>query len=865
MDLLEREACLTELTECLGRALKGSGCLALVAGEAGIGKTSLLQTFATTQHGARVLWGACDALFTPRPLAPLHDIGRQTEGALQAALASGSSRDIVFAATLDELERQGSLVVFEDVHWADHATLDLLKFLGRRIHRTRSLLVVTYRDDEVGPKHPLHFVIGELPRASTRRISLAALSEAAVSQLARRAERPSKGLHQVTGGNPFFVTEVLASKSDPVPVTVRDAVLARAAKLSASARELAELVSVVPGRAEGWLLEQAARATPAAIDECCGIGMMRGSDDSLAFRHELARRALEDSLSPAKRQALHSKVLDVLAHRPEVSVSRVAHHADGARDADRVLRFAPIAAAQASAVGAHSAALSHYETALKYADVIDPEDRAPMLEKLSYECYLTGQHERAIEPRLAALKIWRTAGSRMREGDTLRWLSRLTWFAGRRAEARRQGLEAIKILESLPPSEELAMAYGNLAHLDMESHESDSAVEWAQKAIQLAEPWEHDGILIHALTVTGTARLIAGNALGWMDLERSLHLAISRGSQEEVARAYASSAAMAISRRQYAQAAHYQADGLAYCEKRDLDSWWLYMLAGRARMRFEQSDWQGASEDIDTVLRHQRATSVTRIPALEVLGHLRIRRGDPDAMAPLDEARALSGSEPDLQRIGRLAAAVAEAKWLVGDRDSIVREVMPAYRRALQQRDPRMRGELAAWLWRVGALEEAPNDIAEPYASEIAGDWRRAAQQWQELGCPYEHACLLAWHGSENEQREGLEVFTKLGANPAAQTIRRQMRTQGVRGIPRGSRPSTQSDPHGLTKREAQISALLSQGLRNAAIAKRLSLSPKTVEHHVSAILRKLGVQSRAEAIATFERAANGRSSPSRH
>ncbi len=255
MELLERERCLTELADWL-RSTERSGCVALVAGEAGIGKTVLLQEFKHQQRKVRILAGACDSLFTPRPLAPLHDIARQTQGALWAAINAGAARDVIFSAALEELEQKPALVIFEDMHWADEATLDLLKYLGRRVQNTHSMIVLTYRDDEVGPRHPLKYVIGDLPHASVRRLFLSPLSESAVAQLAKRAERPSAGLHSLTGGNPLFVTEVLAAAADTVPSTVSDAVLARAMRLPSAAREIAEFVSVVPGRAEAWLLEQ---------------------------------------------------------------------------------------------------------------------------------------------------------------------------------------------------------------------------------------------------------------------------------------------------------------------------------------------------------------------------------------------------------------------------------------------------------------------------------------------------------------------------------------------------------------------------------------------------------------------------------
>jgi ATP/maltotriose-dependent transcriptional regulator MalT len=519
-----------------------------------------------------------------------------------------------------------------------------------------------------------------------------------------------------------------------------------------------------------------------------------------------------------------------------------------------VLRYAPIAAAQAASVGAHREAVSHYRAALRHAESLPPDQRVHLQELLSYEYHLTGQHERAIEYQRYALAYWRESRQRVKEGNALRWLGWLSWFAGNSAEANQYIGEAVKILESLPPGPELAMAYCIRADLDMETHEANSAIEWAQRAIALAEPRADFGIVSQALNIIGTVRLIGGDTSGWADLDRSLQLALDGGIAERVAGCRTNLAAMAVSGRQYDQASRYLSEGLAYCEEHDLDSWWLYMLAYRARLGFEQGHWNRASDDVEAVLRHPRTTSISRIPALRILGHLRVRRGDPDASAPLAEARLLGGPNPELQRIGTLAAIHAEALWLRGDEDAVRREVQPAYERVCQRRDPRMKGELAAWLWRVRALDEYPTDIAQPYALEISGDGIGAARAWKDLGCPYEHASLLALYGGENEQREALSVFEDLGAAPAAQMLRKQMRGQGIRRVPRGARASTQVHSHGLTARQAEILALMSQGLRNSAIARRLFVSTRTVDHHVSAILTKLGVSSRAKAIAVAHR-----------
>lgn len=851
VELLEREQCFADLNDWLTGSVEHGGCVTLVHGEAGIGKTALLQEFSRQQRVVpRVLWGACDALFTPRPLAPLHDIARQTQGKLLSAINAETGRDAIFTAALDELE-QGppALVVFEDCHWADEATFDLLKFLGRRMQRTRSMLVMTYRTDEVGSRHPCRFVIGDLPCSIVRRLPLQPLSEVAVAKLAKQAGRSSHDLYNTTGGNPFFVTEVLATGAESIPSNARDVVLARLAKLPPGARAIAELVSIVPGKAEAWLLEQAGVHDEAGIESCLGIGMVRDDAGSLAFRHELARRALEDSLSQAQQLSLHARVLTILGTRPGIAPARLAHHADGARNAAEVLRFAPAAAAHAAVVGAHREAVSHYSAALRYANDLPPANRAQLLEQLSYECYLTDQVERAIDARREALEIWRTQGARLHEGDALRWLSRLSWIEGRRAEADEYGAASVAVLESLPPGPELAMAYSNRAQLDMLAADADSAVQWAQRTLQLTEQGGYEEIRCHALNNLGTARLIAGIESGWDDLNRSLTLALAQGFQEHAARGYTNLAAMAVQRKQYNAGSRHLSEGLTYCERHDLDSWRFYMMAWRGRSRFEQGDWLGAAEDAQAIVSEAGSAPIARIPALTILAHLRIRRGDPDVATPLQEARELAARTSEMQRLSGVALASADAAWIAGDRQLIAAEVQPVYDLASARRDLWMKGELALWLWRAGAFAEPPKDIAEPYALEIAGDWRGAAKAWQTLGCPYEQANALA-SGGAAEQLEALTILERLGATAAASALRRRMREQGMRRIPRGSRSSTRTHSHGLTKREAEIFELLAQGLRNSVIAKRLFVTTKTVDHHVSAIFTKLGVSSRAEAIA---------------
>ncbi len=851
MELLEREKFLVDLAAWAGSAAKHGGSIALVAGEAGIGKTALLRKFCGQQRDGRVLWGACDAMIPPRPLAPLHDVARQTRGALLAAIAAcGVSRDTIFAAALDELDREPALVVLEDMHWADESTLDLLRFLGRRIHLTRTLLIVTYRDDETGPRHPLRVAIGDLPPVSTHAMTIPPLSESAVAHLASLCGRPSTDLEAMTGGNPFLLTAMLAANPGTVPVSVRDAMLARMVRLSPAARDLAEFVSIVPGRAEPWLIHGTGHTDETCVEECLGIGMLRHDDGALAFRHEIARRSLEASVSSTRRRSLHERALLILASRPGAAAARLAHHADLARNAEAVLKFAPAAAATAASLGAHREAASHYELALRYASDLTVPERALLHAQLSHESALTGQRERAIEAGRCALALWRASADRVREGDALQCLSRLSRSAGDVAAAREFDVAAVEMLQALPPQAELSMAYSNRAELDLESCAPDSGLDWSLRAVELAEALGCERALIRALRALGTVRLAVGDRSGWDDLERSLELAQRGAHREEIARTYSSLAAIAVARRRYGDAHRYLKDGIGYCGEQGFDSICADVIAWRARLGFEQGNWGSAIEDAEAVSRNPCVAPSARVRVLLVLGHLRVRRGEPGYAVPLEQARSLGGPTMHPPGIAALAAIRAEAAWVAGDREYVVREAEPAYGLLRTHHDPRVKGELAILLWRAGALRERAMDVEEPYALEIAGDWRGAARLWESLGCPYEHASVLAWHGAEPEQRTALTMLDRLGAAPAARALRRRMRAQAVRRVPRGSRPSTRRHPLGLTQRQAEILALLSEGLRNSAIARRLFVSTKTVDHHVSAILAKLGVPTRMQAVA---------------
>jgi DNA-binding CsgD family transcriptional regulator len=854
-ELLERASFLDELDALLVDADAGAGRLALIGGEAGIGKSVLVDAFCRdNKSGARVLTGACDALSTPRPLGPLVDIAREAGGELQRLLAAGAAREHIFGALLDELTRSAEprLLLFEDIHWADEATFDLLRFLARRLGGIRALVVVTYRDDEIGPRHPLRLLLGDLATVrSVRRLTLPRLSETAVRTLAHDSAFDSGELHRRTGGNPFFVTEILAGGERGIPATVRDTVLARTARLPAPAREALEAAAVIGFRSEPWLLTELLDPCAAeAIDDCVGAGVLIAEPSAFAFRHELTREAVLGAISPPRRAALHRRVLEAL-RSPSVDpngLARLAHHAEMAGDRLAVLAYAPAAARRAAEFKAHREAAAQYARALRWIGDGEPVERASMLEGLAYQCYLTDRHTEAVEAWTQALAIWRQAENRYKEGEILRWLSRPLWYLGRSPEAKESAIAALHVLESLPPGIELGWAYSDLSRLNMTAWQHDAALAWGSKAIALAERVGDAGLLAHALNNLGSAKLDMGDPSGTEDLERSLLVARAANLEEHAGRAYSNLASTAISAFQLARAEHWLEEGIAYALDHDVETYRLCMDCWRCLQLLFQGRWSEATESAAALLRQRDLTPLYRSQALVVLGRGRARRGDPEVGVVLDKALEASGPTVDPARRGPVRAARAEAAWLVGDRDRCADEAAVEYATAIDLNECWLVGELAYWLWRTGRLTTAPAIAAEPFALQIAGDWAAAAANWDALGCPYEAARARADSDDAVTLRRALAEFDRLGARPMAAAVARRLRDLGVRDIARGPRPTTRANPAHLTSREMETWRLLAEGLRNAEIADRLSVSTKTVNHHVSAVLAKLGVRSRTEA-----------------
>ncbi len=771
--LVERSHHLAELERRLAQVRSsGRGRLVLIAGEAGAGKTAVLRSLCARHPDVPVLDGACDALFTPRPLGPFLDIAADIGGELAALAESGPSA-AEFLGTLSRALHSPRLVVLEDLHWADEATLDVVRLLARRVTRLPALVIATYRDDQLDRDHPLRLVLGELSGAAVDRLRIEPLSPAAVGELAAGHGIDDPGLHERTGGNAFFVTEVLAAEGvGETPTTVRDAVLARAARLSEGARRLLEAVAILLPRAELWLLERLADAELKEFESCLASGMLRAEGNDIGFRHEIARVTIEDEIPPHRRVELHRAALAALVGRAEPA--RLVHHAEAAEDGDAVLEHASAAGERAARLGAHREAAAHFGSALRHAGALGPAERGALLEQRAFECHLIMRLPEATDAYERARAAYRAAGDRRREGDVERWLSRLAWMVGNRDAAEDHAHRAVRLLETLPECSELAMAYANVARLQI-GFEREGAIESGARALALAERLGDTGeILVHALNTAGTAELHAGRPSGREKLERSLSLALHAGLEDHVARAYLNLSLSFLYTRDGAGAEPYLDAAIAYTREHDLETYRLAASGLKARSELIQGRWDAALEVAADVLEHPRVHApVFWITPLTVIGLVRARRGDADPWEPLDEALELARSTDDL---GPVPAARAEARWLTGSPERVAEETTTVLESALARGDAWTAGELCLWRRRAGLHDETPAGLAAPCAAELSGDARGAAAMWADRGCPYESALALVGSDDEDDLRASLTELERLGARPAARVLTSRLR-----------------------------------------------------------------------------------------
>src|SRR5918995_1354245 len=675
--LLERDAELRRLRETLRGAGQGRGSVVLVSGEAGIGKTSLVRAFAREAAGqARVLAGACDDLVTPRTLGPFRDMARGAAPALAAAVEPGAGRDAVFGAVHQELARGPAVMLVEDVHWGDDATLDVLRYLAWRIPDLPGVLVLTYREDELGGQHPLHRVLAALPHQEVRRLHLRPLSAGAVEQLAG-GHADAAAVLAATAGNPFFVTEVLANPGVEVPATVRDAVLARLAGLSEPTRRALELLATVPGQVERWLAEELLGDRLAALDEAERHGMLEADPGHVWFRHELARRAIERQLSATARVA---------------------------RNREAVVRHGLAAAREAAAAGAFSEALVHYELVGGWSRRMPAGERAAMLEESVWVLYNLSRFEEAATRAARVVGLRERTGDPAALGQALTTLSRMRYMVNDPAGSEEAVTRAVALLEPLGDQERLGRAFSYRAAILKLTDRPEEAIELARRALELGERTGQEDVVAHSLNYLGSALLDLGDPSGAGHLRRSAAVARAASSYEYAQRAYTNLVEGLYRLGRFDELDQPLADGLAYAREYGFASHEYNLEAHRCMLATLRGRWAEAEAGLRRLLAGDDPGVLASF-GLSALCRLLARKGDPAAGPLLERAWRTAARTNSVQPIALAGIARVEAAWLASDHAG------------------------AAELARV-PLERTGGRGAERYRGELLRTWPAAGSRW---------------------------------------------------------------------------------------------------------------------------------------
>lgn len=842
--ILERETELAIFAELLDGIGPTGGRVVLVRGEAGIGKSTLIDRALSeaTAH-AHTLLGACDDLLTPQPFGPIWDIARD-EASLLQPLADGDRR-AVMEAVLDLLMRslRPTVLVLEDTQWADEATLDLIKFLGRRIARTNGLLILTYRDVEVDSEHPLRQVIGDLPPGNLIRMPLNHLSADAIASMVDEGSFDIDEVLRLTDGNPLFVTEVLASGVEAVPASVQDAVLTRVRKLTPEARHVLELVSVVPGETERRLVDAIASPTEDALTEGLRQGLLVTDVTTLSFPHDLQRRAVEASLSDVERRRFNQQILDLL--RDSSEPARLVHHATEAGDIDALVKFVPLAARAAMEIESTTEAVAHFRTLEPYLDKLELVEQAAALHDWATQEYLTDNEESLdlFERAIACL--------RMQQDD--RQLARTLSLAGRAnasharpTEAMAHATEAITLLEPYGPSSDLGRALSHLAYLEFFYTDRDDAVlPLVDRAISVAEEVGDFETITNALNVKAHLIFSRGDAAGMTLMEESLRRSQDAGDHWGEVRALSNMAGMYGDVRDMSRATDFVRRARDRAARYEIRSVEASSLAMYCEFLLWKGEWTNAE---DAAVEALRASAHNEQIAQRVLGTIQARRGSSEARAGILAMWSLVQPGEGATIVDTAAAALAEYLWLSGEDDpELIRQLKDVLADGISLGIPWPSGAFTFWMWKLGLLDEVPDGTADFYGWIIVGEYEKSAEFWHEREIPYEEGLALM-HGDETEQIEAIRIFEDLGATATANRVRQTLADRGVT-VPRGKSQTTRNHAAGLTARQDEVLRLLAHGLTNTEIADELFVSQRTVENHVSAVLMKLDVPNRETAV----------------
>jgi DNA-binding SARP family transcriptional activator/tetratricopeptide (TPR) repeat protein len=778
--LLERDAELRRLEDVVSEAVgTGRGVVVLITGEAGSGKTALLQALLDRAGAsATVLSSGCDDLLAPRSMGPFRDIAESLPGEVATAFETCGTPDAVFPVLLRLLAAAPVVLAIEDLHWADDATVDALRYLARRISTTPSVLLLTCREDELGRTHPLRKLFGSLSGTRLHRVAVQPLSLRAVTALADGRTDPHR-LHRITRGNAFYVTEVLAAGGSGLPATVRDAVLARLAGLSPDAQDVVSRLAVIPTRAERALAEQVSGGRVPALLEAERAGVLAGDPVHVWFRHEIARAAVHSTLTPGELVTAHREVLAALLDQAGPDPARVVHHARAAGRTDVLLAHGPAAAVEAARAGAHRQAAETLRFVLEAGEPLDERLRARLLKDRAYSLYYLNRFEESFTTATEAVRQAEPAGDPPALADALSVLSKAAFWARGPLAARAASHRAVELLEPTGDDVRLALAiadlaraYSNLATPGIVGEPGATATGYGLRALALADRLDRDDLRCQALFYVGSSRLGDGDEQGAADLDRAIALASPDPRLELKVRACVNASAGAYRAGRFADAERYVTLGLRLAERGEFFGGEYRLRLTRAAVRASSGAWERAIADLRDLLGIPGDPALMGHLARTLLARLLARRGDPDAAQVLAGA-SVGPAHEDVFVGGPLAAAAVELAWLQGNTAAMPGLAADALRCAVEVGHRGTGSELCRYLQRAGCPADPPEQPIGPWAPGLAGRPLESAAAWAALGERYEEAVELSLSGERAARDRGLRALEELGAVSTLAVVRR--------------------------------------------------------------------------------------------
>lgn len=843
--LVERDSQLRDLLDAIGSS-SSEGNVVLISGEAGHGKSSLIRAaLGNLDHKFTILTASSEPVGIPTAFAPLYDVIGHLPADLADEIRAGSGIAPVGARLVDYLKNDHVVMVFDDIHWADEATLGLVRYVGRRIGATASCLISAYRPEYLDSVAPLRLVVADLGPEAVR-IELPALSVDGVVEMADGIDVDPVAVHRATLGNPFFVDEVLQHPGSDVPPTVQNAILANIDGLPPEAVELVGLVAI---SREGLSLDMLSTMVANAeglIELAIQRRVLDFEDGLVGCRHDLIRESLVQSMSPVASKRRHGELLAVLegSARGVDDISRLAYHSVGAGHHAKAFEYSTMAGHNAAKVGAHRQASLHYLNALEADDRTDLDLRSEILLAAAIEDMTVNKDDRACA--LAAERV-DLAESEEQEARARAWLSYFQCRKNDLPAVRAEATKAIAVLEELPFSKELAIALSSLAWVEAVEGNHGRALDVSQRAIEMAKSTGARDFEIKASLTA--ARLLSdrGDPSGPERMKQVADLAMAEGHGEFGANAAYAVGCVLMNEFALEDAREAFTRAAEYASSKELDAWYVASTASRLSTNVWAGRWNEADRDLE-VVRDQKTCIETEIEILVAAATLRLRRGDPGAADLISEIVNRADGSTDREVLESTCALLMEAGWVGVLPEEQVREF---YDRTIQQKTvSRLHNwnALAFWANRLG-MEMPSGPELGPSQLEIAGKPGEAADAWEQAGYVVEPVIIRATT-PEADLHAAFTRLDQLGAEGVATGLRNELSRRGVTKLPRRARPTTRENGLRLTNRESEVLSLVAAGLSNAAIGEKLFITEKTASHHVSSILSKLSVANRTEAVA---------------